>query len=86
MINSVQGSLGTIVDSLRQVGFTPEGNIDAAIRSIQSQDSGLNADDQSCLAIIFSENPNKAAAFRALIPGEARNMFIQRALEQYRSQ
>jgi hypothetical protein len=63
------------------VGFTPEANIDAAIRIVQSADSGLSVDDQCMLASLFSDNPNKAAVFRALIPGEARNMWIRRELE-----
>ena len=83
---SLQNSLGTIVDSLRQVGFTPEANIDTAIRIAQSEDSGLSIDDQSMLASLFSDMPNKAASFCALAPGEARDMWIQRELERYRSQ
>jgi Tfp pilus assembly protein PilW len=86
LLNSVQGSLGTIVDTLRQVGFTPEANIDTAIRIVQSEDTGLSIDDQSTLASLFSDSPNKAAVFRALIPGEARDMWIKRELERYRSQ
>ena len=83
LLNSVQGSLGTIVDSLRQVGFTPEANIDTAIRMVQSSD--LSADDQSVLVSLFSDQPNKAAAFRALDPGEVRDLWIKRELEKYRS-
>jgi hypothetical protein len=83
LLNSVQGSLGTIVDSLRQVGFTPEANIDAAIRMVQSSD--LSADDQSVLASLFSDQPNKAAVFRALDPGEVRDKWVKRELEKYRS-
>jgi len=86
LLNSVQGSLGTIVDSLRQVGFTPESNIDTAIRIAQSEDTGLSSDDQSMLASLFSDFPNKAAVFRALVPGEARDMWIRRELERYKSQ
>ena len=86
LLNGVQGSLSTIVDSLQQVGFTPEANIDVAIRIVQSEDSGLSVDDQAMLASLFSDNPTKAAVFCALIPGEAHNMWIQRELEQYQSQ
>ena len=68
------------------MGFTPEANIDAAIKILQSEDSGLSVDDQAMLASPFSDNPNKAAVFHALIPGEAHNMWIQRELEQYQSQ
>ena len=49
-------------------------NIDTAIRMVQSEDSGLSAEDQSMLASLFSDSTNKAAVFRALNPGEARNM------------
>ena len=67
------------------MGFTPEANINAAIRSVQSEDSGISVDDQALLASLFSDNPNKAALFRALVPGEACNMWIRRELEQYQS-
>ena len=41
LLNSVQESLRTIVDSLWQVGFTPEAKIDAVIIGIvQAEDSG----------------------------------------------
>jgi hypothetical protein len=62
------------------VGFAPEANIDAAIRIVQSEDHGLNVDDQSMLASLFSDNSNKAAVFHALISGEAHNMWIWREL------
>jgi hypothetical protein len=68
------------------VGFTPEANIDAAIRIAQSEASGLSIDDQSTLASLISDNPNKAAVFRALSAGEARDKWIQRELQRYRSQ
>jgi hypothetical protein len=68
------------------VGFTPEANINAAIRIVQSEDSGLNVDDQSMLVSLFSDNPNKAAVFHALIPRGACNMWIWRELEQYQLQ
>ena len=86
LLNSIQGSLGTIVDSLRQVGFSPESNIDFAIRMTQSEDSGISVDDQSMLASLFSDFPNKAASFRALLPGAARDNWIRRELEKYQSQ
>ena len=67
------------------MGLTPEANIDAAIRIVQSEDSGLSVDDQAMLASLFSDNPNKAAVFHALISGRAHNMWIWRELEQYQS-
>ena len=45
LLNSVQGSLGTIINTLRQVGFTPEANLDIAIRIAQSKESGLSTED-----------------------------------------
>ena len=70
----------------QQAGFTPESNTDTTIRIAQSEDSGLSIDDQSMLASLFSDMPNKAAVFHALAPREAHDMWIQRALEWYRSQ
>ena len=67
------------------MGFTPEANIDAAIRSVQSEDSGMSVDNQALLASLLSDNPNKAAVFHALVPGEACNMWIRRELERYQS-
>lgn len=75
-----------MVDSLRHVGFTTESNLDTAIRIAQSEETGLSVDDQSMLASLFSDMPNKAAVFRALAPGEARDMWIRRELERYNSQ
>ena len=66
------------------MGFTPEANIDTAIRIVQGSDLSVN--DQSMLVSLFSDQPNKAAAFRALDPGEVRDMWVKRELEKYRSQ
>ena len=74
------------MDSLQQVGFSPESNIDVAIRMTQLEDSGISVNDQSMLASLFSDFPNKAASFRALLPGVARDNWIQRELEKYQSQ
>ena len=81
LLNSVQGSLGTIVNSLQQVGFTSKANINTAIRMVQSSD--ISADDQSVLASLFSDQPNKATVFHVLDPGEVRDMWVRRELEKY---
>jgi hypothetical protein len=86
LLNNVQGSLGTIADSIRQVGFTAEANIDTAVKLAQSEDLGLNVVDQIALSRLFADGPNKAAVFRALVPGPARNGWIQEELEEYRQQ
>lgn len=55
------------------MGFTPEANIDTAIKIAQSEESGISINDQFMLTSLFSDSPNKAAIFHALVPGEACN-------------
>jgi len=52
---------------------------------VLAEDSGLSTDDQVMLASLFSDNPAKAAAFRALSNRDVRDKWVERELNQYQS-
>jgi hypothetical protein len=48
------------------------------------QETNLDSGDQAILVSQFAMNPNKATAFRSLLPGAARDLWIKLELELYK--
>jgi hypothetical protein len=85
LLNGVQGSLNLVVDTLRSVN-TPESNIDSAVKIAQTEIHGLDEVDKILIGSLFSQFPNKAAAFCGYSPGINRDTFIMVELEQYKAE